>query len=181
MSKWLVLYSSVTGNTKKLAEAIAEAAGADVFPVQKMPADLSAYEVVALGYWLRLGGPDPLMMKVLPQIRNKEVILFETHGTTPNSEHAVTAYARAAYLLGEGCMILGTFGSQGQINPRLLEKRKNAPPDDPHGGAKSMERWAAAKGHPDAEDLERAQAFVQAMEKKREQRRRFLARKAARP
>ena len=57
MGKWGVFYSSVTGNTKMIAEKIAAAAGeADLLPVEEMPEDLSAYEVVALGYWLRLGG-----------------------------------------------------------------------------------------------------------------------------
>ena len=56
MTKWAVIYSSVTGNTRQIAEAIAEQAGdADVFRVQDAPADVSGYDVVALGYWLRLG------------------------------------------------------------------------------------------------------------------------------
>lgn len=50
MGKWAVIYSSVTGNTKKIAEAIAEQAGdADIFRVQDAPEDLSGYEVVAIG------------------------------------------------------------------------------------------------------------------------------------
>ena len=61
MRKWAVIYSSVTGNTKAVAAAMAEEAGADLFRVQDAPADLSAYEAVALGYWLRRGGPDDLM------------------------------------------------------------------------------------------------------------------------
>ena len=177
MAKWLVVYSSVTGNTKLVAEAIAEAAQADIYAVQQVPEDLSEYEVVALGYWLRLGGPDPLMMRFLPKVHDKQVIFFETHGTMPGSEHAVTAFARAAYLLGEGCSILGTFGCQGKINPALLEKRKNAGLDDPHGGAESMERWAKAANHPDAEDLQHAAELVVQLKRKLELRKKFLAKK----
>lgn len=71
MGKWAVIYSSVTGNTRTIAEAIAEQAGdADVFRVQDAPEDLSGYDVVALGYWLRLGQPDPLMLKYLPKVRD---------------------------------------------------------------------------------------------------------------
>lgn len=44
MGKWAVIYSSVTGNTRTIAEAIAEQAGdADVFRVQDAPEDLSSY------------------------------------------------------------------------------------------------------------------------------------------
>jgi flavodoxin len=167
MGKWGVFYSSVTGNTKMIAEKIAETAdAADVLPVEEMPDDLSGYEVVALGYWLRLGGADPKMMQYLPKVKDSTVILFETHGTDPGSEHAITAFARAAYLLGEGCEILGTFGCQGKINPALIEKRRNASPDDPHGGTKAIERWQRAESHPNEEDLAAATDFVTQMKRK---------------
>ena len=103
MRKWAVIYSSASGNTKTIAEEIATAAGADLFPIQNAPTDLSAYEVVALGYWIRRGGPDDRMKAYLPQVANARVVLFQTHGTDVGSEHAVTSFARAAYLLGEGC------------------------------------------------------------------------------
>ena len=66
MRKWAVIYSSASGNTKTIAEEIATAAGADLFPIQTPPTDLSAYEVVALGYWIRRGGPDDRMKAYLP-------------------------------------------------------------------------------------------------------------------
>ena len=180
MGKWAVIYSSVTGNTKCIAEAIAKEAGeADVFRVQDAPLDLSAYEVVALGYWLRLGQPDPLMLRYLPQVQGRNVVFFQTHGTSPTSEHAITSFARAGYHLGPDCEILGTFGCRGKINPAMLEKRKNAGPDDPHGGATSMERWKLASTHPDAEDEQHAREFVQQMKRKLVQRERFRAKRAA--
>ena len=53
MKEWCVIYSSLTGNTKLIAEAMAAEADADLFSVEKAPEDLSSYEAVALGYWLR--------------------------------------------------------------------------------------------------------------------------------
>ena len=180
MGKWAVIYSSVTGNTRTIAEAIAEQAGdADVFRVQEAPEDLSGYEVVALGYWLRLGQPDPLMLKYLPKVHDAQVVFFQTHGTAPTSEHAITSFARAGYNLGPGCTILGTFGCRGKINPAMLAKRKNAGPDDPHGGPKSMERWKLASTHPDAQDIADAKDLVDRMKHKMVMRDRFLAKKAA--
>lgn len=177
MGKWAVIYSSVTGNTRMIAEEMARAAGdADLFAVEDMPEDLSGYEVAAMGYWLRRGGPDPKMMKFLPKVHDAKVVLFQTHGVDPGSEHAVTAYARAAYLLGEGCEILGTFGCQGKINPALLEKRKNAAPDNPHGGAAAIERWERASTHPDAQDLAAVADFVRQMQRKLVMRQKYLAR-----
>ena len=166
MSKWAVVYSSVTGNTAQIAKAIAEAAEADIFPVAEAPADFSDYDVVALGYWLRRGAPEAKMLAFLPQVTGAKVALFQTHGAEPGSEHAVTAFARAAYRLGEGCEILGTFGCQGKINPALIKKRQQGGDDDPHGGAAALLRWEAAKTHPDEQDLAAARDFVAAIERK---------------
>lgn len=181
MGKWAVIYSSVTGNTKKIAEAMAEAVGkdCDVFRVQEAPEDVSDYDVVLLGYWLRLGAPDPLMLKYLPKVHGTRVCFFQTHGTDPTSEHAVTSFARAGYQLGADCEILGTFGCRGKINPAMLAKRKNAGPDDPHGGPQSMERWKLASTHPDAQDIADAKDLVDRMKHKMAMRERFLAKKAA--
>ena len=166
MSKWAVIYSSVTGNTKTVAEAMARASGGDLFNVNDNPPNLEQYEIVALGYWLKRGGPDPLMKNFLPTVHNARVVLFETHGTENGNEHAVTAFARAAYLLGAGCDIIGTFDCQGKVNPALIERRKQAGADDPHNSVDSVEHWERASVHPDEDDLRRAAEFVEKVEQK---------------
>lgn len=181
MGKWAIVYSSVTGNTKKIAEAMAEAVGedCDLFRVQDAPEDVSGYDVVLLGYWLRLGAPDPLMLTYLPKVHGTSVCFFQTHGTAPTSEHAITSFARAGYRLGEGCEILGTFGCRGKIREEMLARRKNAAPDDPHGGEKSKERWRLASTHPDAGDEADAKAFIAAMRRKIAYKEKYLAARAA--
>ena len=152
MRKWIVIYSSVTGNTRAIAEEIAETAGADLFRVQEGPADLSGYDVVALGCW--------------PRVTNARVVLFQTHGADVGSEHAVTSFARSAYLLGAGCEILGTFSAQGRLAPALIERRRKAASDDTHNSPEARERWERAADHPNEEDRAAARAFVHKMEHK---------------
>ncbi len=180
MRKWAVIYSSTTGNTKAIAEEIAGTAGADLFRVQDAPADLSAYEVVALGYWLRRGGPDDLMKAYLPKVRNACVILFQTHGADVGSEHAVTSFARAAYLLGEDTEILGTFSAQGKLAPALIARRRKSDPDDTHNSPEARERWVRAAEHPNEEDRAAAREFVHKMEHKLDLLEKFRREQAAR-
>ena len=161
--KNLVIYSSMTGNTKKIAEKIFESlSDAEIFPVQNAPENLAEYDLIFLGYWLKRGAPDLNMTKFLPKVHDAKVVFFQTHGAEKNSEHAITAFARAAYLLGENCKIIGTFGCQGKINPALIEHRKNIP-NDPHGGEKGFERWKNAATHPDEQDLKDASDFAKKM------------------
>lgn len=166
MRKWAVIYSSTTGNTKAIAEEIAGASGGELFRVQDAPTDLSTYDVVALGYWLRRGGPDDLMKAYLPKVNDACVILFQTHGADVGSEHAVTSFARAAYLLGADCEILGTFSAQGKLAPALIARRKKSDPDDTHNSPEAQERWVRAAEHPNEEDRAAAREFVHKMEHK---------------
>lgn len=159
--KTAVIYSSMTGNTKLIAEKIFESLeDVEIFDVKDAPENLSEYELIFLGYWLKRGAPDLVMTKFLPKVHDTNVVFFQTHGAETFSEHAITAFARAAYLLGENCKIIGTFGCQGKINPALIEHRKNIP-NDPHGGEKGFERWKNAATHPDEQDLKNAADFVE--------------------
>lgn len=126
MKKWLIVYSSVTGNTKQIAEAIYNGFGedmADIFAIRDK-FNLEDYDNIAVGYWLTRGEPDKMVQELLKKLNNKTVILFQTQGAELNSEHSITAFARAASYLGENCKVLGTFASQGKINPAMLERRK---------------------------------------------------------
>ena len=64
--KSLVVYSSQSGNTKKLAEAVFEALpeGKEITPVDGAP-DPKGYDFVAVGFWLKGGDPDPKSLEYL--------------------------------------------------------------------------------------------------------------------
>lgn len=156
MAKWAVIYSSITGNTEKVAKAVAASLeNADCFTAASAPEDLSPYEGIALGYWLWRGGPDKEMQELMGRLENRRVFLFATHAAQNGSEHAVTALARGAAALGRGCTILTTFDCQGELAPHLVEKRRRMPAADPHANAGG---WKTAFGHPDEGDLIRAKA-----------------------
>lgn len=183
MTKWLVVYSSLTGNTKEIAEAIYEAFGqdnADIYPIKDKEAfNIDQYDNIAVGYWLTRGGPDQSIQELLAKLNNKTVVLFQTQGAELNSEHSITAFARAASYLGNNCRVLGTFASQGKINPAMLARRRTSDPNDPHAATeRNIKRWENASTHPDAEDIKRAKDFVTAMNRKLELRAKYLAKQA---
>lgn len=162
MHKWQIVYSSLTGNTRRVAEAMAAEAG--VAAEEVTAAAPEGADIVAVGYWLWRGGPDPKMMEFLPRLHDVDVVLFETHAADNRTEHTVTAFARAAYLLGKGCRILGTFECQGQVSEAQRARHAKLPPDDPHAKATG---WRTSIGHPDVADFAAAREFVQKMEHKR--------------
>lgn len=170
--KWLIVYSSNTGNTRQIADAMHQKLSegiADIYTIKEITDDFSFddYDIIAVGYWLTRGGPDMQVQKLLKRLENKHVVFFQTHGTEKYSEHSITAFARAASYLGDNCDVLGTFACQGKINPVLLNRARAASDDDPHAAnERNMKRWANAAQHPNNADLKDAGIFIDAMQRK---------------
>ncbi|MDO5725138.1 MAG: flavodoxin family protein [Tissierellia bacterium] len=156
--KILITYSSKTGNTKKVAEAIATVVeGADILDIKENP-NFDDYDAVIVGYWADRGKADPLADKFLPNIKDKVCGVFATLGAYPDSDHAKDIINYGKNLLEEnGNKVISTFICQGKIDPALTERFKDLPKDHPHymDEARRKRHEEAAK-HPDEKDLENA-------------------------
>ncbi len=145
----LIVYSSQSGNTQKLARAVYESLTGpkEMYAVAEAP-DPADYDFVALGFWLQAGKPDPKSAEYLGKVGKKPLFLFATHGAAAGSDHARNAMDLARSLASEAD-VLGTYSCQGEVNPKVLEKAKNKP---------EPPVWIAdapnASGHPDEADIE---------------------------
>ena len=72
-----ILCSSITGNTRFLADALAGATGAPVFPTGHPPL-LDHAGTLLLGFWVRRGLPDSRSLRLWQGIRGKRVFFFGT-------------------------------------------------------------------------------------------------------
>lgn len=153
--KAIVVYSSQSGNTKKLAEAVKEAMppGTELYPVDQAP-DPDGYDLVALGFWFQAGSPDPKSAAYLPKLKGQKLFLFATHGAAPESEHAQQGLQKAISLAPEA-QLVGVFNCQGEVNPKVLAKVSARPDPPPWLGDTDK-----AKGHPDQGDLEAVKEAV---------------------
>lgn len=155
-----VIYSSVTGNTRQLAEALA-LGHLPLFSVTQQP-DPTAYDLLALGFWVRKGLPDARAQRCWAGIHDKPVFLFGTLGAWPHSPHAVRCLEGArALLTANGNRIVGEFLCQGKVSPHVLaaSARKGTHPMTEGRAA----RLAEAARHPDAGDIAAARACWQAV------------------
>ena len=84
--KTLVVYSSLSGNTKKVAEAVAEVLpSCTLVPVEEAPASVSDFDLVGVGYWVAKGAPDVKTRAWLKGVTNAQLALFGTLGALPES------------------------------------------------------------------------------------------------
>ena len=75
--KSLIVYSSQTGNTRKLAEAVRNALPGEkaMVPVDSAPSP-EGYDLVAVGFWLQAGKPDPKAAAYLQDLNNTPIFPF---------------------------------------------------------------------------------------------------------
>lgn len=147
--KSLVVYSSQTGNTRKLADAVFEALPDEkaLYPIDEAP-DPSGYGFIAVGFWFMAGKPDPKSSEYLGRIGEKPLFLFATHGAGAGSDHAIHGMASAKSIASDSD-IRGTYSCQGEVSPNILEKASKKP-EPPVWLADAPD----AVGHPNDADIE---------------------------
>ena len=145
----IVLYSSKSGNTKKLADTVYASLPEpkEVCPLGERPASLEPYDLIAFGFWFQGGQPDADSLAALPQIKDKNLFLFASHGAAKKSAHA-TKGMNTAKELASSCRVIGTFNCQGEVNPKVIDTAKKKP--EPPAW---LDDAPAAIGHPNEDDL----------------------------
>ncbi len=162
--KKLVIYSTLTGNTKKIAEAIYSVIEGDkeIIDVKdSMKININDYDKIALGYWVDKGDADDKMKSFMKSIRDKTVGTFGTLGAEPDSEHAAGCRAKVRELLeNNGNRVEREFLCRGAISPQLIERFRKMTREGMKGHhaatPEAERRWAEAARHPDETDMENA-------------------------
>ena len=147
--KSLIVYSSKSGNTKKLAEAVYNhlSGEKELCAVGDAP-DPAGYDFVAVGFWLQAGQPDPASQEFLAKIaEGQDLYLFATHGAAAGSPHAVNAMNAAKSIAAKG-HVIATFSCPGQVPEKVLEMASKKDPQPPW-----LADAPAAVGHPDETDV----------------------------
>lgn len=157
--KVLVVYSSQTGNTEKIARSISSAIEGS--QLAKLPAklDLHGIDLCFCGFWCDKGQPDELWKNFFESIPNIPCAIFGTLGGSPKSEKG-SAYIqkmRNLYLEKENVLDLQMW--QGKVDPKLLEAMAKMPGMPPMTEERKQRLEEASK-HPTQEDCDEAAAWA---------------------
>ncbi|MBT8042227.1 MAG: flavodoxin family protein [Pontiella sp.] len=152
----LIVYSSRTANTRKVAEAIHVALpDADICPVFRAP-DPSGYDLVFAGFWVEKGSACEEMATYLQKVGDQPVALFATLGAYPDSQHAAESLQAAADLVTSGSVV-DRFICQGAIDRSIIEWMEQLPEGHENAPTESRRKlWKDAETHPDESDLKNA-------------------------
>lgn len=124
--KGLIIYSSKTGNTKRMAEKIYEVLKDEhkmtIKDIRDAP-EVEQFDFILLGAWIDRGTLEPKTLKFLKNIENKKLGLFATLGAMPDSEHGRKVIKNLEKLLIDRDS-LGQYICPGQVDPKMIEKLK---------------------------------------------------------
>ena len=141
--KGLIVYSSLSGNTKKIAEAIAEVAeDSELISVREFQSSMLAnFDLFYIGYWVDKGDCDAATLRLLAQLKDKRIVLFGTLGAAEQTEY----YDRVKQ------QVIARYQSM------LAEH-----PQDEHI-KQQLANYENGKSHPDEQDLANARAFAKSI------------------
>lgn len=130
--KGIILYSSVTGNTKKLATEIYNNINIrgewSLHNIKDDKIDINKADVVLIGGWCEGGTLNKATLNFMDNVdlSNKKVGIFMTMGSRVETEHGNLCASNLQKLV-DRYDSLGSQILQGEISPLLMDKLSNMP------------------------------------------------------
>lgn len=162
---YLVVYTSRTGNTQKVAMKIFEVLpgkSKDIVSLDELHGEEA--EVYFVGFWNHRGTCKKEVMDFLSGLHGKRVALFGTCGLIGNRDYFKQVENQVSVFLPDDNEYLGCFLCGGKIGPKVLEnyRRMQEIHDTPQIRA-LIAAYEDAMLHPNEEDLRHASEFVQSV------------------
>ncbi len=165
--KILLAYSSKTGNTKKVCDAvyneIKDNHDVDYLTVKETKS-YEDYDLVLVGYWVDKGTANREARKLITAVRGKELGLIGTLGADPESFHGKKVIKNVAELVDESNTYHGSFLCRGKVAEKLIKRLKFAPV--PKHIREQMYEASINSREPNEEDLQNARDYINKIVKK---------------
>jgi flavodoxin len=156
--KVLVAYRSITGNTKKIAEAIFNEIQVEkeIKRVEEVTS-LEGYDLSFLGFPMEWFGPSEKVKQFLESYtKGKTITLFITHASPEEGGAVLEGWLEKFKQAANNANLIGLFNCQGQLSQQIKQYMlSHSNPD--------YRRWAegdTSQGQPDTTRVERARRFA---------------------
>ena len=146
-NNYSIIFSSVTGNTEKLADTIHETLPQDMcdyFGGNELQVPES--DLLYIGFWTDKGNAE-----------NKKIFLFGTAGFGGSNTYFNKILEQVRQSIDSSNEVIGAYMCQGKmpqsVRDRYIKMKEN--PEHPANLDMLIENFDRALSHPDADDLER--------------------------
>ena len=154
---YAIVYSSRTGNTALLAQALKEALpqGNCLYCGAPDAKALTA-QTIYVGFWTDKGTCDAAAAQFLQSLTHHQVFLFGTAGFGGNDAYFAQILDRVQTLLPQGTECIGSYMCQGKMPMTVRQQYEKMLQQPNHAPNLEMliENFDKALAHPDAADLD---------------------------
>ena len=156
--KVIVVYMSLTGNTRKIAEAIfGEIQEEKEIKELSEIDDLEGCDLAFVGFPMHgFGAPEEVKSFLEKHGRGKKIVLFVTHGA-PEEYEGVQPWLAKCREAAAGANVIDMFNCQGELAQNVIDELLKS--DNPQYRAYG-EAGPSTRGQPDATRVERARIFA---------------------
>ena len=158
-----IIFSSMTGNTRKLADKIHEILpkeSCDYFGTADAQGIKS--ELLYIGFWTDKGNADSDTLDFLSKLKNKKIFLFGTAGFGGSDAYFQRILGNVKSAIDSSNTIVGEYMCQGKmpqsVRERYVKMKEN--PEHPDNIDTLIENFDKALSHPDADDMERLKNII---------------------
>ena len=157
MMEYAIVYSSKTGNTKMLADALQKMLPREtcVYFGEPDESALSAGRLY-IGFWTDKGSCDGKMGEFLERVKGKELFLFGTAGFGGDDSYFEKILQNVRQKVDPSNTVIGSYMCQGKMPMSVrerYEKMLSAPTHVPNV-EQLIENFDKALQHPNQEDLD---------------------------
>lgn len=153
-----IIYSSLSGKTKRLAEAIsAGITEADTWTLHNLKDEEPELDgdIILLGYWVDKGGPEKKMQEFMKKVSGKAVSIFCTLGFYADSAHANQSVNAGIDIVKKNNTIIGSYVCNGALSEQIIEMfRKNGTQGTHSASPENEIRWSIMASHPTKAECE---------------------------
>ncbi len=158
-----IIYSSITGNTKIIAETIKESLQKENIVYFGNPTeDLPEADIYIIGSWTDKGNPTDEIINVLKKIKSKKIAYFGTAGFGGSEEYFKKLFERVKINIDSSNKILGYFYCQGKMPMQVKTRYEKMLEENPEDSRLklSIENFDRALSHPNDEDINNVKNWV---------------------
>ena len=158
-----IIYSSKTGNTKIIAEAIKEKfQNKNIVYFGRAPEKLPKADIYIIGSWTDKGNATNDIIEILKKIKNKKIAYFGTAGFGESEEYYKKLFERVKNNIDSSNEILGYFYCQGKMPIQVKSRYEQMLIQNPEDVnlKLSLKNFNNALSHPDNEDINNVKEWI---------------------
>ncbi|MDB1935120.1 flavodoxin family protein [Clostridium tertium] len=162
--KIAIVYDSITGNTKKIAEELKKEINGLNLVYFGEPQNVEA-DLYIVGSWTDKGMCSKKIIEFLKQLKNKKIAYFGTAGFGGSKEYYEKLSNRVKEIIDSSNEVLGYFHCQGKMPMSIRDRYVKLITDNPEDKniQVSIENFDEALLHPNYEDIINAKKWIKSI------------------